>query len=155
MTSIYGDNTAWVLITDGTSTLYLKCEENPDISESDPSAVVVDYPSRGHFGFTLDSEKVTVKLSKIFCVTKAEWNDVREGLKYMKNNSSTIYLRIKDGASTYEDFDPTASTTVVYSYMPVIIKKINGKKKVFKGDATIYLISQVMLQQSGALTDSI
>ena len=60
----YGDTSGWLklvgTIGTDTHTLYLLCEEwSYDL---DDKIIMMDFPNRGHFGFTLNTEKITVIL---------------------------------------------------------------------------------------------
>ena len=145
----YGDTTAWIRLTYGDTPdyLYLTCEKPWDYGNDDPSAVTIDYPSRGHFGFTMNTEKVQVKLSNVYVLTEAAWNELKKQIVAAQEADSCT-LRIQISSSpTYELFDGTTA----HDEMPVIIKITRGRSKPFKGDATVYQIKQILLIQSGAL----
>lgn len=152
----YGDTSAWVLLysTYGGNTynVYLKSEEIPVIGFTDPSAIFLDYPDRGHFGFTLNSEKITVKISKIYAVTKAKWDELKAGLLMLRASTEDILLRIQTTATLYESFDGQGTTKG--NLMPVLITGVKGQKKKYRGNTTVYEIAQISLQQSGDLTDT-
>jgi hypothetical protein len=141
----YGDTNAWIWLTYGSDVLYLLCE-GWSYDNDDPSAFVVDYPSRGHFGFTLNTEKVVVKLKNVYVTSEADWNTLKAQLKAAQEASScTLKIKISSDP-TYEKFDGTNDD------MPVLIKSTKGRKKVFKGDTTYYQIGMIELIQSGALS---
>lgn len=153
----YGDTSAWILLysNDGSNVhyVYLKTEEIPVVDDIDPSAILIDYPNRGHFGFTLNTEKITVKISKVYAVTKAKWDELKKGLLALKASTNDVILRIQTtSAPLYESFNGVGTTKG--NLMPVVIIGIKGKKKKYKGDTTIYEIGQITLQQSGDLADS-
>jgi hypothetical protein len=143
----YGDTSAWITLSNGSHTLYLKTAKQPTTDENDPSMIGIDYSNRGHWGMTLNSEEVIVKIPKIFATTKAEWDSLKEGIRVMQESSTEVRLRIQINTTPeYEAFDGTTGI-----YMPVHIKNIRGKGKVYNGNATIYEIAQIELKQTGAL----
>ena len=153
----YGDVNAWVVLFTvvgaDTHYVYLKSESQPEMNDVDPSAFVIDYPSLGHFGTSLNSEKVIIKISKVYAITKAKWDEIKKGIKVLKASSNNIYYRLQvTSGGLFESFNGVGTTKG--DLMPVVIKTINGKKKRFNGDTTIYEIGQIQLQQSGALEDS-
>lgn len=148
----YGDTGAWILLTTtyggNTHNLYIICEDW-DYGNDDISATGIDYPSRGHFGFTLNTEKVTIKIKKAYVITEAGWNELKKGIVALQDSTEDVTLRIQISSTpTYELFDGTTGHDV----MPVLIKKDNARKKLFRGDATVYGIGQILLIQVGALS---
>ena len=140
----YGDTNAWITLDNGTNVLYLRCEDW-QYGKTDPSATGIDYPNRGHFGFTLSTEKLVIKIKKAYVTTEAQWNVLKAAIIEMKD-ADKVLLRIKISSTTYEMFDGGTN-----DLMPVIIKSDKGYKKPFKGDATIYEIGLITLFQSGDL----
>ena len=152
----YGDVTAWILLTStyggNTYNVYLKTEVPPDIGDVDKGAIGIDFPNRGHFGFTLNTEDITIKISKVYAVTKAKWDELKTGIINLQDTTTEIRLRIQvgdDPSDIYEAFD--GSTGI---YMPVIIKHVKGKKKIYRGNTTLYQIGQIGLKQIGVLAAS-
>ena len=147
----YGDTSVWILITDGTDNLYLKTDVPPKKSGGDPSAVVIDYPTRGHFGFTLHSETVKIKINKVYAVTEAEWKSLIQGIIAMQDTDSTIYYRLQISSTpSYMAWD--GNTKI---YMPVLIKDVRDEGKLYGGDSTVFEIAQILLLQSGPIVASI
>lgn len=142
----YGDTNAWITLNYGSDVLYLTCEEPWKYGNDDPSAISIDTPSRGHFGFTLNTEKVVIKLSKVYVTSESEWNVLKQQIKVAQEASScTLIIKISS-TPTYEKFDGTNHI------MPVLIKTQRGRTKPFKGDSTVYEMGQILLIQSGALS---
>ena len=139
-----GDTTAWITLNDGTDILYLTVD-NWEYGKEDPSATGIDYPNRGHFGFTLGTEKLIIKIKGVYVTTEAAWNILKEAIIQMKD-ADKVLLRIQISSTpSYELYDGTNDL------MPVIIKKDSPYRKKFKGDSTIYEIGMITLFQSGDL----
>lgn len=141
----YGDTSAWIRLTYGSDALYIKAEDW-EYSISDPSAIVINYPNRGHFGFTLNTEAVMVTLKNVFVNTEAAWNILKAQLEAAEEAASCT-LRIQVSSTTYELFNGVAGK----DEMPVVISAKKGFKKVYKGDATFYVIGMITLKQVGDL----
>lgn len=143
----YGDTTAWVRLSYGSDALFLNCEDW-EYDNDDKSATNIDYPGRGHYGYTLNTEKVAVKLTNVYVLTEAAWNVLKAQIKAAQEAAS-VTLRIQISSSpTYELYDGGAGN----DEMPVLIKTTKGRTKKFKGDTTIYVIKQITLTQAGALS---
>jgi len=145
----YGDTNAWIRLTYGDTPdyLYLRCNKPWQYGKDDPSATSIDYPSRGHFGFTLNTEKVIIKLTEVYVTTEAEWNILKAQLEAAEEAASCT-LRIQISSTpTYELFNGVAGK----DEMPILIKSKKAYGKIFKGDTTMYQIKQIILWQIGAL----
>lgn len=124
--------------------LYINCEDwNYD--NSDPSVIALDYPSRGHFGFTLNTEKVMVKVKNTYVLTEAAWNILKAQIKVAQESDDIVLVIKISSTPSYEKFDGTSYN------MPILIQVTRGRKKKFKGDATIYNIAQLVLIQADDL----
>lgn len=144
----YGDTNDWILLYDGTDNVYLKTEKQPSIDNIDDGVIEVNYPARGHYGDTLVTEKVSVKISNVYATTEATFKEIIKGLRAIQDRGDTIYLKIKITSSgDFFEFDGNGNTL-----MPVIIRSIKGIKKLYGGDSTIFEIGMIQLFQSGALT---
>ena len=142
----YGDITAWIRLSYGSDALFLNCEDW-EYDNTDKSATNIDYPARGHYGYTLNTEVVVIKITGVYVLTEAEWNVLKAQIKAAQEAASvTIRIQISS-TPTYELYDGGAGK----DEMPVLIKATKGRKKKFKGDTTVYIIKQITLTQSGAL----
>ena len=150
----YGDVSAWIRLDDGTTYVYLKTEKQPSVDEADEGVINIGYPGRGHYGFTLVTEKVIVKILNSYSITKAKYDEVKAGLRILQDDGGEIILRIQvTSGGLFESFSGAGGTTG--NLMPVVIKSIKGKKKLYGGNSTIYEIGMVQLEQSGDLADSV
>jgi len=130
----YLQNQGWIRLSYGSDTLDLHCEDW-EYSKSDPSAILIDYPARGHVGFTLNTEKVEVKLKNVWVDTYANWNILKAQLEAAEEAAScTLTIRVGGTTTTpvYELFSGGAGE----DSMPVVIVSKKGYSKVYRGDAT-------------------
>ena len=149
----YGDTSGWLklvgTIGTDTHTLYLLCEEwSYDL---DDKIIMMDFPNRGHFGFTLNTEKITVKIKNAFVTSVALWqgaNSMKAGLKAIMDADTIDFTAKIDSGGTLELFDGVAGNDT----MPVVVNNIKGKVKVFRGNTTYFVIKLITLVQSGTLT---
>jgi len=141
----YGDTTAWITLSYGSDVLYLNCEDW-NYNEEDPSLILLNYPNKGHFGLTLDAEAISITLKNVYVNTEADWNILKAQLRAAKIATKTL-LSIKVSSTTYELFDGVTG----HDAMPVKIKTKNGMHKRFRGEATNYVIENIILVQSGDL----
>ena len=151
----YGDTTAWILLYDSTDNVnvYLKTDKQPTVDETDDGVININYPARGHYGFTTVTEKIVVKILNSYSVTKVKFDEVKAGLRLLQDGGNEIKLRIQvTYGGLYESFSGAGGTTG--NLMPVVIKTIRGEKKLYGGNSTIYEIGLIQLEQSGALTDT-
>lgn len=124
--------------------LYITCEDcTYDID--DTSAKVLDYPSRGHFGWTLQTEKNIAKIKNARTDTEADWNTLKAELQNAKDSTVCNLKKQISSTPTYEKWDGTNTI------LPVLVKSQKGHKKIYGGDTTIYQIAQIILLQSGAI----
>jgi len=143
----YGDTNAWIKLSYGSDALYINAE-NWEYGKSDPSAINLDYPNRGHFGKSFNAEKVIVKIKNAYVTTEAAWNILKEELEAAEDaGDATLRIQISSDP-TYELFNGATGKDI----MPVIIADKKGYTKKFKGDTTYYLIKMITFRQSGALT---
>lgn len=143
------EDEGWIRLYYDGDTLDLHCE-SWDYNEDDPDAFIIDYADRGHVGFTMNSEKVTVKLKNVYVTTEANWIILkRELVRAQEADISTpLKMRIQVNSSpTYELFDGTTGNDI----MPVLLTAKKGFTKKFRGNTTFYLIKSLVFRQSGDL----
>lgn len=139
-------NKGWLYLDYGGTEVRFRCEEI-DYDEEDKGSINVHYPSDGHFGFTTDTQHRKVKAKNIWVTTIADWNLLKVKLKALQTAGVAFNIRYKIASTpSWEQFDGTNEI------MPVIIKKVRGKKKLYRGDTTIFMIKQIIFEQAGALT---
>ena len=144
----YLDGEGWIRIYWNSNGNYidLHCEEW-SYSKSDPSAFVIDTPNRGHFGFSLNSEKVSIKLKNVWVDTEAKWNILKLRLEEAEDTGDAKVRIQISSTPTYELFNGATGKDV----MPILIKNKKGMKKVYGGDTTFYIIGGITLIQMGVL----
>ncbi len=78
----YGNPDAWIRISyaSDANNLYLNAEDW-DYGKSDSNPILLDLPSRGHFGKSFNIEKVTVKIKNTYVTTEADWNILKTQLE--------------------------------------------------------------------------
>jgi len=121
--------------------------EDWEYDNSDPMPIAVDYPNRGHFGKTLDSEKVQIKIKNAYVTTEADWNILKTQLQAAKTASDTVLKIQVSSTPSFELFDGVAGN----DEMPVLVIDRKGHSKKYRGDTTFYILGQIMLRQSGSL----
>ena len=137
----------WIILGNGTDTYKVICQEQPDFSFEDPSAIHYDYPGDGHGGFTLDTRKRNVAIKKLLFLTTAQFNQFIAFLEAAQSVGLTLKIQIST-TPTYWDFNGTAGKDVI----PVFWSKPRGIKKLFNGDNGIWEIGQIVFRQKGAIT---
>ena len=126
--------------------LCINCEDW-DYGKDDTSAINIDYPNRGHFGFTMNSEKVIIKIKNAYVLTEAAWNILKAQLEAAEEEDTCEVMIQVSSTPTYELYSGIAGE----NRMPIIILSKKGYKKPYKGDSTLYKIGMIQLRQSGAL----
>jgi len=136
----------WIILSNGTDTYSVICQEQPEYGFEDPSAVHYDYPGDNHDGYTLITRKRTVTIKKLLFLTTVHFNQF---IAFLEAGQATgLTLKIKITSSTYQDYDGTAGHDV----MPVFWNKPRGIKKLFNGANGIWEIGQIVFRQKGALS---
>lgn len=135
----------WIILTDGTDTYKVKCEDQPELAVEDPSAFVMDYADDGHTGWTLDTRKRVVTIKNIWFTTTARYEQFIAFLEAGQNTGLKLQVQIST-TPTYWDWNGGNKTT-----MPVLWEKPRGVKKKFGGDTGIWNIGQIVFKQSAAL----
>ena len=154
----YGDTTAWILLTTtyvdtNVHNVYLKTDKQPVVDNTEEGVISTKYPGRGHTGFDMVIEGTMIKILNSYSITKAKKDEVIKGLRALQDTDTVIYLRIQiTTAPLYDSFNGVGTTKG--DLMPVAIKAVKGKKKLYGGDSTIYEIGMIQLEQIGDLVDS-
>lgn len=149
----YLENEGWIrlywTIGEDTHTMDLHAEDW-EYSKSDPSAILIDYSDRKHISITLNAEKVVVKLKNVWVDTEAKWNILKAQLEAAED-TNTVKIRFQVSGTvttaTFELFSGVAGEDI----MPVIILSKKGYTKVYRGQATFYMIKSITLVQTGDL----
>lgn len=121
-----------------------RCEK-VSFAIDDTSAVFMDYPNDGHYGWSLESYKRVVKVKNIWFNSVASYDAFMANILALQDGGA-FTLQIKITSSTYLKFDGTNDE------MPVLWVKMADVEKPYGGASTIFIIPQLILQQAGNLT---
>lgn len=137
----------WLILdAGGANETKIRCEEW-QYDDIDSGVTIINYPSRGFYGFTLNTHKATLKIENVFVDNYADWNTLKQRLKTLEDTGTVINIQIQVNLNEDKElFDGTNST------MPVIIKKRRGHRKVYRGNSQFYYIGEITFEQAGALT---
>jgi hypothetical protein len=147
----YLENEGWIRLywSAGVNTMDLHAEDW-SYDKDDPSPITIDYANRGHVGFTMNAEKVVIKLKNVWVDTEAKWNILKTRLEAAEDaGDCKIRIQVRGTVTTpyFELFNGVAGKDV----MPVIIKSKKGYTKKYRGQAQFYMIKNITLIQTGAL----
>lgn len=136
----------WLIFTNGTDTYKIKTEDQPIPDDVDKSAFFIHYPSDGHYAFTLDTHERSIKLKKLWFISKVRVDQFIAFIESAQSNEN-LTLRIQDNSSpTYLKWDGTNTT------MPILYKNKKGPKKLFGGDSDIWEITIIHFEIRDSLS---
>jgi len=140
--------TGWLILNvgGGATELKIRCE-TWEYDDDDKGAKIIKYPPRGRYGYTLNKHERIFKFKNIFVVTYADWNNLKQTLKTLEDTGTVINMAIQiDIAGNYEKPDGTNDK------IPVIIKSRKGHTKKYQGEAQVYVLKMLVVEQAGALS---
>jgi len=139
--------TGWLILEPGTANELKMRVEQWEYDDDDESATTIKYPARGRFGYTLNTHGTIFKFTKVFVTTYAAWNILKARLVLLEDTGTVINMKIQiDIAGNFELPDG------VNDNIPIIIKSKKGMTKVYPGEAQVYMIKQLLVEQAGALS---
>ncbi|MHA1795232.1 MAG: hypothetical protein ACTSUK_03910 [Promethearchaeota archaeon] len=133
----------WVEISVG-SGYSIQCEDYSWDFDDDITAM--DYPSDGHFGFSLLTISRTVRIKNAYFTSQSDLEDfISDLLTSQQSGSYNLKIKTKSNG-TYIKWDGSNST------MPVLLKSMKDIRKMVRGDGEIWVIGRMEFKQAGDLS---
>lgn len=139
--------TGWLILDVGAANeTKLRCE-SWEYDDDDKGAKVITYPPRGRYGYTLNKHIRIFKFTNIFVVTYANWNTLKQRLQTLEDTGTVINMKIQINLNG--DFELPDGTNAT---IPIIIKSRKGHTKKYQGEAQVYVLKMLQVEQAGALS---
>lgn len=133
----------WVIIDPTDENIKVECA---DFSwDIDDKGSFSDFPSDGHFGFSLRTYKRTVKVEGLFFTDKTHFDLFLATMDDMQNTAYYLKIQCSSGGA-FVNWDGTNNL------MPSLFVSMKGIRKAVKGDGDFWEIDLLTFRQAGALT---
>ena len=140
--------TGWLILNFGGGATELKLRvEFWEYDDDDTGATIIKYAGRGLYGYTLNIHGRMFKFTNVFVTSYSAWNALKQTLTTLEDTGTVINMKIQiDIEGNFELPDGTNGN------IPIIIKSKKGMGKKYPGEAQVYMIKQLIVEQAGALS---
>jgi len=141
------DDGGWLYIGAGDANeMIIRCKK-VDYDWEDKSATFIDFPSDGHYAFSLQTYGRPLRVTGIFFTTTADKDTFLLRLNTLQTAGAYNLKLETNTTSSFAKWDGENTT------FPVLFAKVRGIEKTIGGNAEFWEIKQIVFKQAGALTE--